>query len=106
MAEGYSLVSDEMRRDGRKARIKYFAKISAISLALVVGSLSAGQYLMRSVNHENQLGEHQNNCTHLLESASGRQDITTFINDEVTIREGFHKGKTCREIINEYDSIQ
>ena len=40
-------------------------------------------------------------CNQLVE-ASGNSATTTFVYDKVKIQDGYHAGKTCRQVMEEY----
>ena len=52
---------------------------------------------------EDALRNSYNLCRELLEKAEGNREITDFIYERAAVdTTGYHKGKTCREIIVEY----
>lgn len=72
-----------------------------IGVGFATGIIGLG-YAFSPNYYKQELQEHYLYCTNLANKASGNVEITQFVYDTVTIPEGFHAGKTCRQVIEEY----
>jgi hypothetical protein len=91
-------MTDEGRGIG--TRLLYALGVCGVPCGLAAGII----YIVSPIVNQNQLEEHNAFCSELLERAEGNEDITKFVNDEIIIPDGHHKGKTCYQIIDEFDA--
>jgi len=80
-------------------------QIATIAIPITVIGLAAGIHyiVVEPAKQEDALRNSYNLCRELLEKAEGNREITDFIYERAAVdRTKYHKGKTCREIIDEY----
>jgi len=76
-------------------------KQAAYATAFVASMIGIG-YVFSPNYYHRELKDNYVYCDDLLEKASGDDAVTHFVHDKVSVMEGLHSGKTCREIIEEY----
>lgn len=79
-----------------------------IKQVALVASFAAGMiglgYAFSPNLSQQELQENYAFCTKLVNKASGDNVIINFVYNQVSIPEGLYAGKTCRQIIEEYQA--
>jgi len=91
-------LSDHMNK--KTEAIRNIALLTGFSGLLVgIGYAFSPDYSRR------ELENNYSYCSELVENAKSASNpaITNFVFDQVKIQEGYHAGKTCRHIIEEYE---
>lgn len=88
---------EKIAKKERKEDIKRIAMMLGFGIG-IVGLM----YSLRPDYRKQELQDNYTYCNDLLQNASGNNEITDFVYNQVRIREGIYRGQPCHQIIDEY----
>lgn len=94
------LIETDPVKIAKKERKEGIARI-VTALGFTAGLIGIA-YAVRPDYYQQELKNNYYFCSDLLEKASDNAANINFVYDKVTILEGLHARKTCRQIIDEY----